>query len=658
MMFGVTEKIRRFVMKGRTDGARERQSSPALQRRGSRSGGKFAAEALEGRLLFASTPTPPNIAGNWALAFNDNFTSINPAVWSNTYWWGGTQGTQATFAPSQLSVNSSGLNITATQVASKSSTGVINPYTSGAIQTDGLPYQGKAPGFTFTYGYVETTMKAAPGLGMWSAIWMLPADHNDNYELDLAEILGRQPYYYTATYHTGSTFWQPNGTVSSDLTAGFHTYGVDWEPDHITWYIDGKALGSYTNASQIINRPMYLILNLDVGGSWAGPLGSSSPYSSTWQTQDVRVWQHTTATPPAAPTNLHSTSTTSTSVALAWTASTSSGISGYNVFRNGTQIGSVAGTVTSLLDSGDSPSTSYTYTVDAFNSSGGVSSLSSPLVVTTLAGTAAPAAPTSLHSTSTTSTSVALSWTASTSSGVTGYNVFRNGTKIGSAAGTSLTDSGLTAGTSYTYTVDAYNSSGGVSAMSASLVVTTPGGTSTLAAPTNLFSSSTTNTSVAVSWIASTSTGITGYNVFRNGTKIGSVAGNYTYLVDSGLTAGTTYTYPVDAFNAAGTVSAMSAPFVVTTLGGVAGPAAPTGLFSSSTTTTSVAVSWIASTSTGVTGYNIFRNGIKIGSVAGNYTFLVDYSLTPGTTYTYTVNAFNSSGGVSAMSAPFVVTTL
>jgi chitodextrinase len=143
---------------------------------------------------------------------------------------------------------------------------------------------------------------------------------------------------------------------------------------------------------------------------------------------------------------------------------------------------------------------------------------------------------------------------------------------------------------------------------------------------------------------------VTGYNVFRNGVMIGTVPGNQTYLVDFGLSAGTTYTYTVDAFNAAGGTSAMSTPFVVTTAGStLSGPTAPTNLFSSATTT---------SDPVGVTGYNVFRNGVMIGTVPGNQTYLVDFGLTAGTTYTYTVNAFDAAGGISAMSTPFVVTTL
>jgi chitinase len=158
-----------------------------------------------------------------------------------------------------------------------------------------------------------------------------------------------------------------------------------------------------------------------------------------------------------------------------------------------------------------------------------------------------PSAPTSLKVTGTTSSSVSLSWTAS--SGATGYNVFRNGTKVGSASGTSFTDSGLASSTTFTYTVTATNSAG-ESAMSSSVQGTTAtqGGPTVPSAPTGLRVTGTTSSSVSLSWTGST--GATGYNVYRNGAKVGSASG--TSFTDSGLASSTTFTYAVTATNSAG----------------------------------------------------------------------------------------------------------
>ena len=85
-----------------------------------------------------------------------------------------------------------------------------------------------------------------------------------------------------------------------------------------------------------------------------------------------------------------------------------------------------------------------------------------------------PTAPTNLAATVTAATSVSLSWTASTDNvGVTGYDVYRGGTLVGTASGTTYTDSGLTPSTAYTYTVKAFDAAGNLSQASNSVTATT-----------------------------------------------------------------------------------------------------------------------------------------------------------------------------------------
>ncbi|MFB7533933.1 glycoside hydrolase family 6 protein [Streptomyces sp. NPDC056178] len=94
--------------------------------------------------------------------------------------------------------------------------------------------------------------------------------------------------------------------------------------------------------------------------------------------------------------------------------------------------------------------------------------------------TQAPSAPTGLKVTGRTSGSVSLSWTASTDNvGVTAYDVYRAGVRVGSSASTSYTDTGLTASTTYSYTVRARDAAGNVSAASAAVSATTDQGGST-----------------------------------------------------------------------------------------------------------------------------------------------------------------------------------
>src|SRR6202041_3751875 len=94
--------------------------------------------------------------------------------------------------------------------------------------------------------------------------------------------------------------------------------------------------------------------------------------------------------------------------------------------------------------------------------------------------TTPPSVPTGLSATAVSSTQVNLSWTASPDNvGVTGYDVFRNGTQVGTTTTTSYQDTGLTAGTTYSYTVAAYDAAGNVSAQSTAASATTTTTTTT-----------------------------------------------------------------------------------------------------------------------------------------------------------------------------------
>ncbi|QMU78639.1 hypothetical protein GXW83_25970 [Streptacidiphilus sp. PB12-B1b] len=105
------------------------------------------------------------------------------------------------------------------------------------------------------------------------------------------------------------------------------------------------------------------------------------------------------------------------------------------------------------------------------------SDLDTPGIVCTTFGTCAaftPTTPTGLTVTGTTPTTASLSWSASGNS-PTGYRILRNGAQVGTSTGTGYTDTGLTAGTSYSYTVESYNSAG-TSAPSAAVTATTGSG--------------------------------------------------------------------------------------------------------------------------------------------------------------------------------------
>ncbi|WP_347590003.1 glycosyl hydrolase family 18 protein [Acrocarpospora sp. B8E8] len=184
-------------------------------------------------------------------------------------------------------------------------------------------------------------------------------------------------------------------------------------------------------------------------------------------------------TAPSVPGNLRTTGVTSNSVSLAWNASTDNvGVTGYLIYRGGTLVTTVTGTT--YTDTGRAANTSYTYQVRARDAANNQSGLSNSVTATTTGGggdTTAPSVPGNLRSTGVTSNSVSLAWNASTDNvGVTGYLIYRGGTLVTTVTGTTYTDTGRAANTSYTYQVRARDAANNQSGLSNSVTATTTGG--------------------------------------------------------------------------------------------------------------------------------------------------------------------------------------
>lgn len=144
--------------------------------------------------------------------------------------------------------------------------------------------------------------------------------------------------------------------------------------------------------------------------------------------------------------------------------------------------------------------------------------------------TQAPSVPTSLTASGTTQTSTTLSWTASTDNvGVTGYEVFQDGTSIGTTSGTSLNVSGLTTATTYAFTVQAQDAAGNASASSAALNVTTLSATTGVTLTLNFD-----NYPEETSWEIQNSSG----QVVASGGTYGSQADGSTLVINENLPAG------------------------------------------------------------------------------------------------------------------------
>ena len=289
---------------------------------------------------------------------------------------------------------------------------------------------------------------------------------------------------------------------------------------------------------------------------------------------------------PTAPPNLNAYSVTQTTVVLRWDSSTDSGgMAGYQIFRDGAKIGEgpgVHGGLTNQWTDRDRVcGTKYRYAVAGVDTAGNVGPKST-LDVTTAAcdttppptgttpppptgDTTDPTMPTSVTASTRTATSIALTWQPSTDNvGVTGYGLYRAGSRVGSATTTTWIFSGLSCGTSYSLGVDGVDAAGNRSDQAIVMVSTTAcSDTQAPTAPSSLAASSVSQTSLTLGWsAASDNVGVTGYDVYRNGTKTATVTGLSS--AQTGLVCGTSYTFTVKARDAAGNASAQ-AQLVVST---------------------------------------------------------------------------------------------
>lgn len=222
---------------------------------------------------------------------------------------------------------------------------------------------------------------------------------------------------------------------------------------------------------------------------------------------------------PSAPTSLAASGTTQTTTNLSWTASTDNvGVTGYDVYQGTTLLGTVATTTYNVT--GLTAATAYTFSVKAKDAAGNISAASNIVNVTTLApvtDTTAPSAPTNLTASGTTQTTTNLSWTASTDNvGVTGYDVYRGTTLLGTVATTTYNVTGLTAATAYTFTVRAKDAAGNISAASNTVNVTTQTISITYCTSQGNNTSDERIGKVVFGTINNTSTGTAGYENFTS----------------------------------------------------------------------------------------------------------------------------------------------
>ncbi len=317
---------------------------------------------------------------------------------------------------------------------------------------------------------------------------------------------------------------------------------------------------------------------------------------------------------PSAPTGLTATASSSSMIGLSWTAVTppaNCSITSYNIYSSAASgftpsasnliASGVSGTTYS--NSGLTASTTYYYVVQAVDLDGSSAASAQASAETSAAATCnavPPTGPTGLTATASSSSVIGLTWTAAPENPpctTTGYNVYRSTTNGFAASsstliasgvtGTTYTNTGLAALTTYYYLVEALDSFGSSAASNQAGAETLTGSGSCTAvpsAPTGLAATGASSSAIGLTWAAVTPPAnctISSYSVYGSTTSgfipgAGNLIGSgltATSFSNTGLTASTTYYYAVEAVDADGasvastqataTTSAITVPAVV-----------------------------------------------------------------------------------------------
>lgn len=157
-------------------------------------------------------------------------------------------------------------------------------YSSGLLTT-------KAS-FSQTYGLFEIRAKLPKGKGLWPAFWLLPENRAWPPEIDILEVLGDNTKKLYVSWHSnaGGKHTSDSKPVEvPDMSEDFHTYSVVWEKDTLMWFFDDVQIASKSTPEDF-HLPMYMLINLAVGGGWPGSPDKTTPFPAKYTIDWVRAY--------------------------------------------------------------------------------------------------------------------------------------------------------------------------------------------------------------------------------------------------------------------------------------------------------------------------------------------------------------------------------
>ncbi len=234
-----------------------------------------------------TTLLPKGPTGNFTMTFADEFggSALDTAKWNNHMW----------YEQSNATINYSVANGVLSVWPQRDATG---KFFNRTLDTDGK--------YTQTYGFFEMEAKLPVGKGSWPGFWLfnhdLAAYPSKRPEIDIMEAYpggGVNSGWSDANLHPtafASTVWIDAGVLGGtktlptpDLSAAFHTYGVDWQANSITFYFDGVP---FATMNKSMPDPMYVVLSMWFGSA-SGTPDSTTPTGpgNSFQINYVRAWK-------------------------------------------------------------------------------------------------------------------------------------------------------------------------------------------------------------------------------------------------------------------------------------------------------------------------------------------------------------------------------
>ncbi|MGM0754164.1 MAG: glycoside hydrolase family 16 protein [Bacillota bacterium] len=221
--------------------------------------------------------------GPWSLVWNDEFDGHDLKNRWNLQDWASDKNEELQYySPDNLTIRDGHLVIQSKKERFKG-----RNYTSGAITTEDL--------YEFTYGKVEIRAKIPEGKGIFPALWLVNSN-NRNWlpEIDIMENIGQNPneiYFVVHWEDSNGKKQRDYSTHTSDtkFSDDFHTYGLIWEKDKITWTLDDQVVFETTKYSP--DSPLFLYINTAIGGTWPGSPDPKDSSTKEFLIDYVRVYE-------------------------------------------------------------------------------------------------------------------------------------------------------------------------------------------------------------------------------------------------------------------------------------------------------------------------------------------------------------------------------